>query len=83
MSINPLHTGELFNCYLLDEFICHSRGVGSILLLLFYFSWKILFVNNVDFDQTPHHVATDLGLHCLPMSLYGFSGKNGLNDNEH
>ena len=24
----------------------------------------------------PHYVASDLGLHCLP--LYGFPGKNGL-----
>ena len=32
--------------------------------------------NNVDPDQTPHDVASDLGLHCLPMTLYGFPGKN-------
>ena len=25
--------------------------------------------NNVDHDQMPHYVASDLGLHCLPMSL--------------
>ena len=25
--------------------------------------------NNVDPDQTPRSVASDLGLHCLPMSL--------------
>ena len=24
--------------------------------------------NIVDPDQTPHHVASDLGLHCLPMT---------------
>ena len=26
----------------------------------------------------PHDVASDLGLHCLPMSFHRFSGKNGL-----
>ena len=26
----------------------------------------------------PHYVASDLALHCLPMTLYGFPGKNGL-----
>ena len=26
-------------------------------------------VNNVDLDQTPHNVASDLGLHCWPMAL--------------
>ena len=25
--------------------------------------------NSADPDQTPHSVASDLGLHCLPMSL--------------
>ena len=30
---------------------------------------------NVDPDQI---VASDLGLHCLPMTFYGFPGKNGL-----
>ena len=25
-------------------------------------------VNNVDPDQMPHYVASDLGLHCLPMT---------------
>ena len=24
---------------------------------------------SVDFDQTLHYAASDLGLHCLPMSL--------------
>ena len=53
---------------MLDEFICHFSGVGSISLLLFYFNGKILFANNVDPDQTPHDVASDLGLHCLLMT---------------
>ena len=34
--------------------------------------------NNVDPDQMPHYVASDLGLHCLPMTFYGFPGKTGL-----
>ena len=36
---------------------------------VFYFWWKILFANNVDPDQMPHYVASDLGLHCLPVTL--------------
>ena len=28
-----------------------------------------MLANNEDFDQTPHDVASDLGLHCLPMTL--------------
>ena len=35
--ITPFYTGKLFHSYMLDESICHIRGVGSILSLLFYF----------------------------------------------
>ena len=54
---------------MLDESICHFRGAKSILSLLFYFLCKIVLANNVDPDQMPHHVASNLGLHCLPMTL--------------
>ena len=69
--LNPLYTGGLFHCYtcMLDESICHFRGVRSVLFLLFYFPWKILLAYNVDPDQMPHYVASDLGLPCLPKSL--------------
>ena len=66
---NSLYTGGLFHCYILDESICHVRGIGSILSLLFYFHWKIMLANSVGPDQMPHHVASDLGLHCFSMAL--------------
>ena len=28
-----------------------------------------MLANNVEHDQTPHNVASDLGLHCLPLTL--------------
>ena len=31
---------------------------------------KTLLANIVDHDQTPHDVASDLGLHCLPMTFF-------------
>ena len=68
-SLNPVYTGGLFHCYMLDEFICHFRSVGSVVLFLFYLLWKILLAKDVDPDQMPHYVASDLGLHCLPMTL--------------
>ena len=37
----------------------------------------------VDTDQTPHDVASDLGLHCLPMTFHRFPGKNGLMRSTH
>ena len=32
-----------------------------------------LFANSGDPDQMPHSVASDLGLHCLPIALLGVS----------
>ena len=54
---------------MLDDSICHFRLVESILSLLFYFRRKVLLANNVDPDQMPHYVASDLGLHCLRMTF--------------
>ena len=33
-----------------------------------------LFANSGDPDQTPRSAASDLGLHCLPITLLGVSG---------
>ena len=62
---NPLYTGELFLCYMLEESICHFRDVKFVLSLLCYFL-MVNPVNNVDPDQMPYY---DLGLHCLPMTF--------------
>ena len=32
-----------------------------------------LFANCGDPDQTPHSAVSDLGLHCLPVTLFGVS----------
>ena len=37
-----------------------------------------MLANGVDPDQTPHNVASDLGLYCLPMTLL----RMGLNQME-
>ena len=68
-----------FHWYMLDESICHFRGIRSIISLLFYFRWKTLLANSVDPDQMPHYMASDLGIHCLPITLLLFPGKNELN----
>ena len=39
----------------------------------FYRKKAKLFANSGDPDQTPHSVASDLGLHCLPITLLGVS----------
>ena len=48
---------------------CHLRGAGSILPLLFFFHGNPVSKHCVDPDQTPHYVTSDLGLHCMPMTL--------------
>ena len=52
---------------MLDESICHFRGVRSIFFILFLM--KNMLANNVDPDQMPHYVGSDVGLHCLHMTL--------------
>ena len=37
-----------------------------------------LFANSGDLDQTPHSAASDLGLHCLPITLLWVSDYSGL-----
>ena len=58
----------LFYLKSLDRSISYVRGVWFLLLSC---SVEIseLNANSVDPDQTPHSEASDLGLHCLPMSL--------------
>ena len=42
---------------------------GKFLLLPCFIEIPVFNAQNVDPDQMPHSVASDLGLHCLPMSL--------------
>ena len=67
-----MYYGRLFHCYTLDKSIYHFRDIVSILSLLFLM--ENLLANTVDPDQKPHYVASDLVLHCLPMTLLQVSG---------
>ena len=68
-TLYQLYTSGLFHSYMFDKSICHFRGVGSIRHFYSIFDGKILSANNVDPDQMPHYVASDQGLHCLPITL--------------
>ena len=52
--------------------------VSSLFAAFILFVMEILLANIVDPDQTPYDMASGVGLHCLPMTFYGFPGKNGL-----
>ena len=43
------------------------------------FDGNSCYANKVDPDQMSH-VASDLVLHCLHMTFYGFPGNNGIRD---
>ena len=39
-----------------------------------------VFATSLDPDQMPHSVASDLGLHCLPIIFFGVSGLQWIKD---
>ena len=41
---------------------------------------EILLADSVDPDQMPHYVASDLDLHCLPMTLRANIAEQGQSD---
>ena len=53
----------------LDGFISYIRGVWLVFIIIIFAEISELNANSVDPDQMPHSAVSDLGLHCLPMSL--------------
>ena len=41
---------------------------GAYAYYFFFIEIPVFITNSVDLDQTPRSAASDLGLHCLPMS---------------
>ena len=72
----PCTASELFYHNSLDQSIFIRRVSGYFLLLL-YVKENPVNANSVYLDQTPHSdsVASDLGLHCLPITLLGYLDK--------
>ena len=72
--INPFVPSGLFYHNSLNRSIVYISGVW----LVFIKELSRFNANNVDPDQTPRSVASDLGLRCLPMSLLWDARLNGL-----
>ena len=72
--VNILYTGGLFHCYMLYV----GRGVSSLFCCFYsiFGAKSCTLANNIDPDQRPHYVASDLGLQCLPMAFLWFPGNN-------
>ena len=77
------YMGFLFTltfCILVDSptVICRTSpfvilGLSGYFVAFIQFLLENPVANNVDPDQTPHDVASDLGLHCLPSTPLRFS----------
>ena len=52
----------------LDWSFSSRRDVWLVLYILCFIEISVFNAKKVDPDQTLHSVASDLGLHCLPMS---------------
>ena len=70
---------RLTHCILVDSstVICWMSPFDILEVLDLFVAFILILmenpVSNVDPDQMPHHVASDPGLHCLPMTLLQFS----------
>ena len=69
-DFNPFMLSGVFYLNSLDRSISSRRGVWLFLLLLCFIESPVFNANSVDSDQMLHSAASDLGLHCLPMSLF-------------
>ena len=69
MLINPfMPSGFYLNS--LDWSISNRKAVWLVLRFPCFSENPILNANSVDPDQMPHSAASDLGLHCLQLSLF-------------
>ena len=59
-------TNDFFYLNSLDRYISNRRSVCLVLSLPCFIDIPVFNANSVDRDQTPR---SDLGLHCLQMSL--------------
>ena len=59
----------LFYLNSLDGFIFNIRDVWLVFITVMFCKKYELNADSVDPDQTPRSAASDLGLHCLSMSL--------------
>ena len=68
--VNSLMPNGFFYRHSSDRSIFIMRGVWLVFIItMFYRNSYTKTANSVDSDQTPRSVASDLGLHCLPLSI--------------
>ena len=68
INVNLYMQSGLFYPSSLDLSISKSRVSGYFLSLICFIEIPVANANSVEPDQMPHSVASDLDLHCLPIS---------------
>ena len=73
----------LFYSQTLEESICHSGVSGLVYVIIFFLFQGVINThlsneNSADSDQMPHLAASDLSLHCLPITLLWDTWHKGL-----
>ena len=63
----------LFYHNTLDWSISNSRVSYKFILIACFIEIPVLTANSVDQVQMPHYAVSDLGPHCLPITLFGVS----------
>ena len=76
---NPFIPSGFIYLYSLDRFISNKRGVWLVFNISMFYR-NFCKANSVGPDQTPRSAASDLGLHCLPMSLLWDGRHKRVND---
>ena len=66
--VNPYLPSGLFHPYQLGESISKLGVWGVLFHFCLIFDKNFMLANSVDSDQMPRSAASDLSLHCLPMS---------------
>ena len=69
ITLNPFMPSGLFYHNSLDRSISYIRDVWLVFTAIVFCRNFLTHVKSIDPDQTPRSTASDLGLHCLPMSL--------------
>ena len=69
LSFNPFMPSGRFYLNSLDRFISYIGGVWLVFIIAMFCRNSELNANRADHGQTPRSAASDLGLHCLSMSL--------------
>ena len=72
--LTPFMPGGLFYRNCLNQSISSLRVSGQFLLLQCFIGMRVFHANSENPDQTPRSAASDLGLHCLPMSYLWDTG---------